>query len=131
MRHIHAELLHALAEDADLKVECYSNQSEKWHLLEEPRSGFNSDIQYRIHDPYRPFKEAFAEGKTVQLLCYGGVWKDRNNGDFGCPPDHYRIKPRPVVSIIKSSVWNTDMSHEMFVRCTWHDDELVKVEVVK
>jgi hypothetical protein len=127
-RHIHADLLHALAEDASLKFEYYSTCMDKWAKASVP--GFDNNLKYRVYDPYRQFKEALAEGKMVQLLCYGGVWKDRENGDFGCSPDRYRIKPDPVVTINTQAVTH-GLSTLGRVQCTWHDDVLVKVEVVK
>jgi len=52
---------------------------------------------YRIHDPYREFKEAQKAGKIVQFLD-GTKWKSSPNYGshkwlYSHPPENYRIKP--------------------------------------
>ena len=52
---------------------------------------------YRIHDPYREFKEAEKEGKTIQMIDPdqpGDDWRDLDHSSNWCDsPDAYRIKP--------------------------------------
>jgi hypothetical protein len=129
-RHIHADLLHALAEDASLKIE-YSDGFE-WRIIENPL--FDSTVQYRIHDPYRKFKGAIAAGKTVQVLLHNGKWENYD-GNYDCAfngvirVSDFRIKPEPVVYVLEQAVYYKQRGS--FVRCTYHDDVLVSCEVVK
>jgi hypothetical protein len=123
-RHVHADLLHALAEDSSLKIE--SSNGFEWRIIENP--SFASTIQFRAHDPYRQFKEAIAAGKTVQLLTVLGVWID-STPLWTAPVSSYRIKPGPVVKVDTQVVYYDQ--HGTLVQCTWHDDVLVRCEVVK
>ena len=89
----------------------------KWYLVDEPV--WKDGQQYRIHDPYREYKEAKAAGKVIQQVGHGsGDWFDCGD-EIGWtrPPECYRIKPAPVMvppcyadvpplSILRHSAWD-------------------------
>ena len=128
MKHKHADLLIALAKDADLKFEF--KDCGKWVLDE--HAEFHPEHEYRIHDPYREFKEAIAAGKGVQMFI--GYWYDGSVNIHAYrwvgPVECYRIKPEPDVKTTKNIIVN-DTGKTGGIKCTWHDDVLVNCEVVK
>ena len=65
----------------------------EWKLCEYPTWVGNEDVQYRVYDPYRELRKAFAAGKQIQhkipahpnwIDTYSPIW-DANT--------EYRIKP--------------------------------------
>lgn len=50
--------------------------------------------QIAHEDAYRPVKQAFADGKTIQVLDQGR-WVDLCKTDFKQPVGNYRIRPEP------------------------------------
>jgi len=78
------------------KIEFKSTNVSKWIILNE---GVNLGLSpfyghYRLHDPYREFKEAEKEGKTLQILNSLGEWTDVIiRLSWTSPPENYRIKP--------------------------------------
>ena len=49
---------------------------------------------------YLPLVQAFADGKTIQILASRRGcedWEETISLDFSCAPDCYRIKPEPVM----------------------------------
>ena len=130
MKHVHHELLIALAEDADTKFE-YKDYTGKWSMIQK-ECIFYPEQEYRIHDPYREFKEAIAAGKGVQMFI--GYWYDGSVNIHAYrwvgPVECYRIKPEPDVKTTKNIIVN-DTGKTGGIKCTWHDDVLVNCEVVK
>lgn len=51
--------------------------------------------QIKHEDAIRPVKQAYADGKTIQLRIYGNVWDDMTSSTFEDIPENYRIKPEP------------------------------------
>lgn len=69
---------------------------------------------------YLPFIEALTNGKTVQYL-HMGEWIDGICLTFDKPPEHYRIKPRPV----EYKVWrnkNTGVMYTVISKSFLDDD---------
>ena len=62
-----------------------------------------------------PIMQAFAEGKTIQLLD-GGKWFDVYETDFHESTYKYRIKPEPKYRPFKTKeeCWNEIMKHQPF-----------------
>lgn len=62
-----------------------------------------------------PIVQAYAEGKTIQLLD-GSKWLDVYETDFHESPVKYRIKPEPKYRPFKSQeeCWNEMIKHQPF-----------------
>lgn len=63
-----------------------------------------------------PIIQAFADGKTVQLLGEDKRWEDLDCPIFGGDPKHYRVKPEPKYRPFKSQkeCWQEMLKHEPF-----------------
>lgn len=62
-----------------------------------------------------PIVQAYAEGRTIQLLD-GGKWLDVYETDFHESPVKYRIKPEPKYRPFKSQeeCWNEMIKHQPY-----------------
>ena len=62
-----------------------------------------------------PIMQAYAEGRTIQLLD-GGKWLDVYETDFHESPVKYRIKPEPRYRPFKTQeeCWNEMQKHQPF-----------------
>ena len=40
-----------------------------------------------------PIMQAFADGKTIEILCYNDKWKESDDLSFKVDPRYYRVKP--------------------------------------
>ena len=62
-----------------------------------------------------PIIQAFAEGKTIQIL-NKGEWVDLYDTDFKSSIDKYRIKPEPKYRPFKTQeeCWNEMLKHQPF-----------------
>lgn len=62
-----------------------------------------------------PIIQAFAEGKTIQLLD-GGKWLDVYETDFHESPERYRIKPEPKYRPFRTrrECWDEMLKHQPF-----------------
>jgi hypothetical protein len=129
MRHVYAELLHALAENSSLKIE-YSNGFE-WRIVENP--SFASNVQYRIHDPYRPFKEAIAKGEAVQFDT-GTQWVDLTSPYYLYAPERYRLKTKTAATVTRQEILlvNKDFGHsqKFFAEALWDGDKVVELKIM-
>jgi len=77
---------------------CHANERLK-ELREQKTStvhgGYEREVicEDKPADPYRIFKDAIKEGKTVECKVKNGWYVDRDGYDFILHPDNYRIKP--------------------------------------
>lgn len=62
--HKHAEAIKAWSDGAKIEVRG-QHRGSKWCVVEQPL--WWVDQEYRVYDPLREFKEAYAAGKTLQL----------------------------------------------------------------
>lgn len=67
--HKHAEVIKAWADGCKIEVK---NNEGKWVPTSPP--SFSDNYQYRIHDPLREYKEAYARGENVEVF-YQGTWQ--------------------------------------------------------
>ncbi len=74
--------------------ECYANpDGSSWDSM------VYKGIEFRIkpEDPYKELKEAYADGKMIQLFAADdSSWIDIYSPMFDSPVEYYRIKPRTV-----------------------------------
>ena len=63
-----------------------------------------------------PIIQAFAEGKTIEVLHPNGEWTESDKVYFNLPPNHYRIKPVPKYRPFKSQkeCWEEMHKHPDF-----------------
>lgn len=63
-----------------------------------------------------PIIQAYAEGKTIQLLNTYGIWENRDSITFLNEPCRYRIKPEPKYRPFnsKEECWEEMMKHQPF-----------------
>lgn len=77
-----------------------------------------------------PIMQAFAEGKTIQLLD-GGKWLDVYETDFHESPVKYRIKPEPRYRPFKTrgECWDEMMKHQPFgwIKLKENKEEIVHI----
>ena len=61
-----------------------------------------------------PIIQAFAEGKTIEVLHHNGGWTESDKVYFNLPPNHYRIKPVPKYRPFKSQeeCWEEMLKHQ-------------------
>ena len=63
-----------------------------------------------------PIMQAYADGKTIEMLCYNDEWKKVDEPSFKVDPKYYRIKPelkyRPFKT--KEECWNEIHNHSDF-----------------
>ena len=94
--HKHAELIKAWADGAE--IECLDKYVNRWYNARYPR--WKENMEYRIkpeEDPYREFKQAHENGKTIQYSNISRIWIDcANLPAFNLDPHHYRVKPYPA-----------------------------------
>lgn len=82
-----------------------------WWFVDENPHWNNPDFEFRIHDPYREFKDAEDQGQVVEFRAPNGTWLRKVNKDgwfFIYPPDHYRIakpEPKPALSAHQANEW--------------------------
>ena len=60
--------------------------------------------------------QAYADGKTIEMLCYNNEWKKVDEPSFKVDPKYYRIKPelkyRPFKT--KEECWSEMLKHQPF-----------------
>ena len=63
-----------------------------------------------------PFIQAFAEGKTIEVLHPNGGWTESDKVYFNLPSNHYHIKKESKYRPFKSQeeCWNEMMKHQPF-----------------
>ena len=100
--HKHAELIKAWADGAE--IEYYNAVYDLW---QKPAGvpNWHPDNQYRIADPYRELKEAYAAGKGIEIKDSDGVWSDITQPSFTLQPERYRIKPEPNTRKLTIQCW--------------------------
>ena len=63
-----------------------------------------------------PIMQAYADGKTIEMLCYNDEWKKVDEPSFKVDPKYYRIKPelkyRPFKT--KEECWSEMLKHQPF-----------------
>lgn len=63
-----------------------------------------------------PIMQAYADGKTIEMLCYNDEWKKVDKPSFKVDPKYYRIKPelkyRPFKT--KEECWSEMLKHQPF-----------------
>ena len=63
-----------------------------------------------------PIMQAYADGKTIEMLCYNNEWKKVDEPSFKVDPKYYRIKPelkyRPFKT--KEECWSEMLKHQPF-----------------
>ena len=63
-----------------------------------------------------PIIQAYADGKTIEMLCYNDEWKKVDEPSFKVDPKYYRIKPelkyRPFKT--KEECWSEMLKHQPF-----------------
>ena len=63
-----------------------------------------------------PIMQAYADGKTIEMLCYNDEWKKVDEPSFKVDPKYYRIKPelkyRPFKT--KEECWGEMLKHQPF-----------------
>lgn len=62
--HKHAEVIKAGADGAKIEARG-QHRGSKWCVVDQP--WWTDDQEYRVYDPLREFKEAYAAGKKLQL----------------------------------------------------------------
>lgn len=108
--HKHAEVIKAWADGAKIEARG-QHRGSKWCVVDQP--WWTDDQEYRVYDPLREFKEAYAAGKKLQLrgvphdTNIPGPWLDvrmdrlpSNWWDAGMVPTpdqrfELRVKPEP------------------------------------
>lgn len=92
-KHKHYDIIVEWAKGA--KIEYKLPDLDKWYPIKGNPS-WGDKIEYRVVDPYRDIKEAYAQGKIIEVMKGDGIWIR-----LGCvpnwslPPNRYRIKPEP------------------------------------
>ena len=63
-----------------------------------------------------PIMQAFADGKTIEMLCYNDKWKEVDEPNFNLTPNCYRVKPEPKYRAFstKEECWNEMHKHPDF-----------------
>ena len=63
-----------------------------------------------------PIMQAYADGKTIEMLCYNDEWKKVDEPSFKVDHKYYRIKPelkyRPFKT--KEECWSEMLKHQPF-----------------
>ena len=63
-----------------------------------------------------PIMQAYADGKTIEMLCYNDEWKKVDESSFKVDHKYYRIKPelkyRPFKT--KEECWSEMLKHQPF-----------------
>jgi len=90
--HKHAEVIKAWADGAQVETRVTGHH---WYIQQ--RLQFDSNtMEYRIHDPLREFKEAYARGENVEVLYPAGYKSARwySFDEYFCGSE-LRIAPKP------------------------------------
>src|SRR5690606_9423472 len=85
-------LIIAWANGAEIEFK-YPN-SDCWDMAKTPN--WREDLEYRIkpqEDPYKELREAYLNGKTIQMRSVSGNWRDIPDPAFKADVKKYRIKP--------------------------------------
>ena len=63
-----------------------------------------------------PIMQAFADGKTIEMLCFKDKWKEVDEPYFNLTPNCYRVKPEPKYRAFntKEECWNEMHEHPDF-----------------
>ena len=63
-----------------------------------------------------PIMHAYADGKTIEMLCYNDEWKKVDEPSFKVDPKYYRIKPEPKYRPFKTKeeCWSEMLKHQPF-----------------
>ena len=63
-----------------------------------------------------PIMQAYADGKTIEMLCYNDEWKKVDEPSFKVDPKYYRIKPESKYRPFKNQeeCWNEMHNHPDF-----------------
>ena len=63
-----------------------------------------------------PIMQAYADGKTIEMLCYNDEWKKVDEPSFKVDPKYYRIKPEPKYRPFKTKeeCWSEMLKHQPF-----------------
>lgn len=93
------------------RVEERYYKNENWEQSEHPDWN-NNYFEFRLHDPYREFREAEERGEVVEYLRGDGTWGRPRDGykilEFNGPASNYRIarpEPKPGVSVHQAYEW--------------------------
>lgn len=87
-KHKHYNEIIAWAEGKE--IESRGPEETLWH--DSPNPSWYPNWEYRVKDPYRELKEAFAAGKTIQFLVMG-EWRNVIDPTWVGLPEEYRVKP--------------------------------------
>jgi len=100
MKHVHAELIKAWADGAE--IECLAT-SGTWTYVSNP--AWHKDISYRIKDPYAALKAA-AKDPTKQIRVVDEEWPVDGEPTWSwCyPPEDYEIRDKPKAKV-KMWLW--------------------------
>ena len=74
-----------------------------------------------------PIIQAFAEGKTIEVLHSNGEWTESDKVYFNLPSNHYRIKEEPKYRPFKSQeeCWNEMHKHPDFGWVAAQDSKVI------
>lgn len=96
----------------------------------------NPNYEFRLHDPYREFREAEKRGNVVEYRDFCGDWRPmRPDTGFTADPKNYRIaEPEPKERVVFCKVKSVSENHpyvSRYANVTIDDyGNVIKIEIV-
>lgn len=111
------------------------NTYDEWEICTGTPPWDDSTRQFRLHDPYREFREAQERGEKLECRV-GEIWDGRGRRMFfTLPPDCYRIaKPEPKGRVVFCKVKSVFENHpyvSRYANVTIDDyGNVIKIDIV-